>query len=188
MLQQIMEHLNNYFVKKPRRGVWKFEDGALSMGSLDGVHDFDWDQLQDNFLWYGTYTGEPNPTNSPELELKEGQRFLVFGSDLNDGVYTYHADGITNDDDNAAAGLADETFAGTICALAVPPAVIALSQEISQWVDTYGAAVMASPYHSETFNGYSYTLKSGGSNGGSGQLGWQDIFRSRLDRWRRLFL
>ena len=31
--------------------------------------------------------------------LKEGQRFLISGSDLNDGVYTYHADGIKDDDD-----------------------------------------------------------------------------------------
>ena len=54
--------------------------------------------------------------------LLDGQRFLISGSVLNDGMYTYHETGIKDDDDNAFAegvGLKDETFAGTICALAV---------------------------------------------------------------------
>ena len=81
---------------------------------------------------------------SPDLSLKEGQRFWIIGSDLNDRVCTYHADGIKDDDDKEAAGLQDETFAGTICALGIPPAVIALSEEISQWVAT-NSAVLNSP-------------------------------------------
>ena len=125
---------------------------------------------------------------SPLPDLKESQRFLIINSDLNDGVYTYRAAGIRNADDdaNTAAGLLDETFAGTICALAVPPAVIALSEEISEWVDNNSDAVN-SPYQSESFNGYSYTLKSGsGSQGDSaGQIGWQNIFGKRLERWRK---
>ena len=69
------------------------------------------------------------------LPLLNGQRFLIKGSVLNDGLYTYHDDRIMNDDDTEAVGLQDETFAGTICALAVPPAVIALSAEIGLSVD-----------------------------------------------------
>ena len=129
-------------------------------------------------------------TLSPISGLKENQRIWIVGSDLNDGVYTWHEDGIFNDDNDAAAGLQDETFAGTICALAVPPAVIALSEEISQWVDKYSDAVTNSPYQSESFNGYSYSLKSGGSTQGdsAGQIGWQNIFGKRLERWRRPML
>ena len=48
----------------------------------------------------------------------EGQRILIEGSALNDGMYTYHANGLTNDDDTEAAGLADESWTGTVCALA----------------------------------------------------------------------
>jgi hypothetical protein len=104
-------------------------------------------------------------------------------------VYTWHEDGVKNDDDNEAAGLRDETFAGTIRAMAIPPAVIALSEEIRQWVDTYQADIVNSPYQSESFNGYSYTLKSGGnSQGGTDSVGWQDIFGKRLSRWRKLCL
>ena len=136
----------------------------------------------------GTYKIEGGVI-SPLPAFLEGQRIWIVGSVLNDGVYTFHAEGIRDDDDKNAAGLQDETFAGTICALAVPPAVIALSEEISQWVEDY-SDVLNSPIGSESFNGYNYTLKTGGSTGGdsAGQIGWQSIFGKRLNRWRKLCL
>ena len=136
---------------------------------------------------HGTYTIVDGAI-TPLPDLKEGQRLWIVGSDLNDGVYTYHASGISDDDDISAAGLQDETFAGTICALAVPPAVIALSEEIKKWVDDNGD-VINSPYQSESFNGYSYSLKTGNGQGDSaGQIGWQNVFGKRLARWRKLCL
>lgn len=129
-----------------------------------------------------TYTIEGG--SLPLSFLKENQRFWIVGSDLNDGVYTWHSAGIKNDDDTKAAGLQDETWTGTICALAVPPAVIALSGEIKAWVDANGA-VVDSPYTSENVLGvYSYTKKTG--TGAGGTVTWQDTFKSRLDRWRRV--
>lgn len=117
--------------------------------------------------------------------LLDGQRFLIEGSILNDGMYTYHADGIKDDDDSKAAGLHDETWAGTICALAVPPAVCALSAEIKSWVDSYGSAAN-SPYSSESVIGvYSYTKETGGSGAG-GSVSWQDVFKDRLNRYRKV--
>lgn len=155
MLQEVLEHIHNYFIHRPNPGTYHIEGSVIS----------------------------------PLPQLLEGQRIWITGSVLNDGVYTFHADGIRDDDDKNAAGLQDETFAGTICALAVPPAVIALSEEISQWVDD-NSDVLNSPLASESFNGYSYTLKTGGSTGGdsAGQLGWQSIFGKRLNRWRKLCL
>lgn len=133
----------------------------------------------------GTYTISDGAI-SPVPVLKEGQRFLITGSDLNDGVYTYHESMLMNDDDCAGAGLADEVFSGAICGLSVPPQVIALSAEISEWVDQYGAAV-TSPYQSESFGGYSYTRASASKKDGSGgAAGWQDVFGSRLKRWRKV--
>lgn len=121
---------------------------------------------------------------SPSFGAAEGDRFYICGSLRNDGVYTYNAEGIRNDDDNEAAGLRDETFAGTIRLCAVPPAVLRLSEEIRQWVATYGAQ-LASPMQSETFNGYSYTLKSGNGNNG-GSLTWHDCPAAKnLERWRK---
>ena len=123
---------------------------------------------------------------SPSVSLKEGQRFLIAGSDLNDGIYTYHADGLTNDDDSAGAGLTDEVFTGAVCGLSIPPQVIALSAEISEWVAKYGD-VINSPYASESFGGYSYSRATGsGADGSSRSAGWQDVFKSRLNRWRRV--
>ena len=119
------------------------------------------------------------------LPLLDGQRFLIIGSVLNDGVYTYHDTGIKNDDDTEAAGLHDETFTGTICGLAVPPAVFALSGEIKAWVENNGEAV-DSPFQSENVIGvYSYTKASGGSGAG-GAVTWVDVYRDQLNRWRRL--
>ena len=124
---------------------------------------------------------------SPDFGAEEGDRFLICGSRRNDGVYTWHAAGIKNDDDNSAAGLRDETFAGTIRVCSVPPALLALSGEISEWVET-NKATLSSPLQSESFNGYSYSLKSGGgTNGGNKPYSWQDQFRSQLDEWRCLY-
>jgi hypothetical protein len=123
-------------------------------------------------------------TVSPCDFLREGQRFWVTGSVLNDGVYTYHASGITNDDDCAEAQFAPEEFDGTICEMAVPRELIALSREIAGWLDKYGN-VMNSPYQSESFGGYSYTKAAGNGlnqNGG----GWQDVYAKRLNTWRKL--
>ena len=119
--------------------------------------------------------------------LQEGQRFWITNSVFNDGVYTYHENGIKDDDDTEAAGLQDETWTGTICALSVPPAVIALSREIKAWVVANGAAI-DSPYQSENVVGvYSYTKASGGTGAG-GSVGWQDVYKTRLDRWRKISL
>lgn len=123
---------------------------------------------------------------SPVNFLIEGQRFWIVGSVLNDGVYTYHATGCKNDDNTAAAGFADESFAGTICALAVPPQVIALSAEVGAWVSKYGDAVK-SPFNSESFGGYSYSKGSRGTGTVSDNIvDWQDVFSKRLNAWRKL--
>ena len=132
----------------------------------------------------GTYT-IANGGISPLPSLKNGQRVWICGSSLNDGVYTYRDGAFRNDDDSEAAGLQDETYAGTICALAVPPSVIALSGEIKSWVAANSAS-LNSPFASESFNGYSYTMRTGKTAGGaSGPLTWRDQFKAELDRWRK---
>lgn len=118
------------------------------------------------------------------LPLLDGQRFLIQGSALNDGMFTYHDTGIKDDDDFKAVGLHDESWDGAICAVAVPPAVMALSAEIKAWVDANGEAVN-SPYSSESVIGvYSYTKASGTGAGGS--VSWQDVFKDQLKRWRKV--
>lgn len=123
---------------------------------------------------------------SPHDFLLDGQRFYITGSYLSDGVYTYHPDGIKNDDDSVEVDLKDEDFSGVVYALAVPPTFIALVQQIGEWVGKFGN-VANNPYQSESFNGYSYTKASGGAgSGASGGSTWQDVFRSQLNEWRKV--
>ena len=51
MLQEVCEHIHNYFIKDALRDTHKIVGGTIS------------------------------------LPFKEGQRFLILGSDLNDGIY-----------------------------------------------------------------------------------------------------
>ena len=117
--------------------------------------------------------------------LLEGQRFRVLGSALNDGIYTYHADGIKNDDDAEAVELEPETFDGTILCMGVPKTVLKIVDDINAWQDKNKAA-LDSPYMSESFGGYSYTKAYGsGANAGK-QISWQDVFGARLNAYRKL--
>lgn len=99
--------------------------------------------------------------------LAAGQFFRVVGSVFCDGVYRY-----------GDALPADETFDGAIWAMAIPPALEAIAAEIEEW-KAKNADVLASPYQSESFGGYSYTK-------GSDSASWQGAFAKRLNRWRKL--
>lgn len=122
-------------------------------------------------IHYGEYTISGGSIALPFL--LDGQYFRIVGSVLNDGVYQY-----------PAVGLADETFTGAVWAMAVPPTVIALAADIEAW-NAKNAETLASPYTSESFDGYSYTKASGASSSG-GAYSWRDQFASRLAKYRRL--
>ena len=112
------------------------------------------------------------------LPLLTGQYFRVIGSVFNDGVYKY------------PAILKDERFDGEIWAMAVPPSVVALAGEIEAWNEKYNSldGYALSPFTSESFAGYSYSKSTGGAadGGGSGNAGWQGVFASRLNPWRKI--
>ena len=127
---------------------------------------------RDADIHYGEYTISGGGVDLPFL--LDGQYFRIVGSVLNDGVYQY-----------PVSNLSDETFDGAIWAMAVPPAVVELSEEIDAWIEN-NAATLSSPYTSESFGGYSYTKASGGSSSGGGAYGWTDQFATRLAKWRRL--
>lgn len=111
--------------------------------------------------------------------LQDGQYFRIVGSVFNDGVYQY-----------PAVDLEDEEFDGAVWAMAVPPSVIALSEEIKDWNEKYGGvdSQAMSPYQSESFGGYSYTKGGTSSNSGSGSSAatWQDMFAAKLNKYRRI--
>ena len=102
--------------------------------------------------------------------LHEGQYFRIIGSVFNDGVHQYPATSLT-----------DEVFEGAVWAMAVPPTLIALSDEIEEY--NKSDAGKASPYTSESFGGYSYTKATDASGA---PISWQKAFASRLNKWRKL--
>lgn len=101
--------------------------------------------------------------------LLDGQYFRVIGSVFNDGIHKYPGD-----------DLKDETFEGTIWALAVPPDVVKLAKRIEAWIEKNPE----SPYVSESFGGYSYTKASNGRTGQA--VTWADVFSSELNQWRKI--
>lgn len=132
MLEQVLRHLNNWFLVEIHEGTFTVENGSITLPFLQ--------------------------TN---------QYFRVCGSVFNDGLHQY-----------PAVDLTDETFTGSVWALVVPKAVVALAEDIAAWEEKNGEAVL-SPYTSESFGGYSYAKAST-------VMGWQDAFRNRLNDWRKL--
>lgn len=109
------------------------------------------------------------------ISLLDGQYFRIIGSVLNDGVHAY-----------PASDLQDETFNGAIWCMAVPPVIVELAEDIQKWTEDNEAAI-SSPYSSESFGGYSYSLKSGSDSSGSqGGVTWESQFASRLSPWRKI--
>lgn len=136
MLEEVLQHLNNWFLVP------------------DGIHT-------------GEFTVQDGSITLPFLQ--NGQYFRVEGSVFNDGLHQ-----------NPSHDMENEVFDGTVWALAVPKAVISLADEIAAWNEKNGTP---GPYTSESFGGYSY---SKATNASGVAVGWQDVFKSRLNTWRRI--
>ena len=112
-----------------------------------------------------TYTIEDGGITLPFLV--NGQYFRIVGSLFNDGVYQYPAE------------LTDETFEGSVWALAIPKALLSTVEEITAWTAKNGDG---GPYTSESFGGYSYS-KATNSKGVA--VGWRDVFAAQLAPWKK---
>lgn len=115
--------------------------------------------------------------------MVEGAWYRIEGSLLNDGLHKHPAD-----------DLQDETFDGTITVCAIPRALLNVVEEITDYIDATNesdAAVRGAIFQSESFGGYTYSLKGdsrsgSASGGGSGLTGWQAAFRTDLNPWRKI--
>lgn len=112
-----------------------------------------------------TYTIEDGGITLPFLV--DGQYFRIVGSLFNDGVYQYPAE------------LTDETFDGSVWALAIPKALLSTVDEITDWTAKNGDS---GPYTSESFGGYSY---SKATNAKGVAVGWRDVFAAQLAPWKK---
>lgn len=139
MLEQVLQHLNNWFLVP------------------DGVH-------------FGTFEIKGGSIALPFLSV--GQYFRVMGSVFNDGLHQYPEN-----------GLIDETFDGTVWALAIPKSFILLSNEIEEWNTKY-ADKAHNPYSSESFGGYSYT-KSTTAKDSATVIDWTTVFQKELEPYKK---
>lgn len=106
-----------------------------------------------------------------DVNIQTNQYYRIIGSVFNDGAHKQGEE------------LTDEEFTGAVWLLGIPKEVIDLADEIASWVAANQSA-LNSPYQSESFGGYSYSLKSGGGSGGT--VTWQSQFASRLNAWRKI--
>ena len=120
----------------------------------------------------GTYTINGGMFSPPLDFLKPGQYYRVVGSALNDGVYKNDGCGV----------LTDEEFDGSIWAMNVKPAFIALADRIREYQDS--DAAKPTPFVSESFGGYSYS--KGQNAAGAASNSWQAVFADELRKWRKL--
>lgn len=104
--------------------------------------------------------------------LQDGQYYRICGSVFNDGLHIY-----------GVSDLQDETFSGTVWALAIPKTIVELSEKIEEWQNKNGENV-ASPYSSESFGGYSYTKATDSVTGAVAT--WETVFRSQLNPYRQI--
>lgn len=108
--------------------------------------------------------------------LQDGQYFRIVGSVFNDGLHQH-----------PATDLQDETFTGQVWGLAIPKALVELANEIDDWNEKYGESA-SSPYSSESFENYSYSMASGTAGNGNADpaTGWQREFMAQLIPYRKL--
>lgn len=110
------------------------------------------------------------------LPLLGNQYFRVVGSVFNDGVKQAGVDELQD----------EPAFAGAIWSMAIPQEIIDLDGEIENWISKNAEAI-SSPYSSESFGGYSYTIRTNYSAAsGSSQISWQSVFGPQLSPWRKI--
>lgn len=110
---------------------------------------------------------------TPFSFVAENQYFRIIGSRFNDGVYKNSSE--------VLAALIPEKFEGQIWAMRVPPAFIALDREIEDFNQKMSG--ISSPYTSESWGGYSYSIATGASGGA---ITWQEAFAAKLRKWRKM--
>ena len=123
-----------------------------------------------------TYTIEDGKLTLPFLV--NGQYFRILGSLLNDGVYKY-ANGTALDETGTEITLIDETFDGSVWALAIPKGFLSMVEEITAWTAKNGDG---GAYTSESFGGYS---DSKATNSKGMAVGWRDVFGAQLAPWKK---
>ena len=132
----------------------------------------------------GKYTVENGGIVLPFL--LPGQYFRIIGSVFSDGLYIY-GDALKDGDGNDIE-LMDETFTGSIWALAIPRLVIKTSNEMSDVMSQVAkitGQIIENPFTSESFAGvYSYSKDTAAQL--AALTAQRDEIMKRLNQWRKI--
>ena len=101
------------------------------------------------------------------FDVEDGDYILIEGSKRNDGIY------------QCPCTLKDETFSGSVSIRGIPQDFLNLASEI----ETFTVSNETSAITSESFGGYTYS-KATNSSGVAAD--WKDVFRGRLNTWRKI--
>lgn len=111
--------------------------------------------------------------------IRDGQYYRIVGSLYNDGIHLY-----------PTFSLRDEVFNGAVWLMWIPDEVVKLAEDIEAWNAKYAGVdgVLNSPYQSESYANYSYTIRGSMGNGEQGNkpIDWKTQFAARLSPWRKI--
>lgn len=116
--------------------------------------------------------------DTKEIAMDQGQHFALLRKNFVLGVYEYGVDTLN-----------DKEFEGKVWIMDIPKDFMDLVDEIDAWQTKYGGSDSGamSPFNSESFGGYSYT-KASNANGLGSTITWQDAYKSRLSRYKKVSL
>lgn len=144
-----------------------------------------------NYFQLDTYSGKisiiDHKLENSKIELYDGQYYMLKGSIYNDGIWKYKENDqnvLDLDKSDETDELKDEIFYGDIVSLRIPLDVLKIVDEINAW-EKNNENVINGVYQSESFGGYSYTLKNS-SNSKNSNISWKDYFGDRLKCYRKL--
>jgi hypothetical protein len=153
-----------------------------------------------NYFQLDTYSGKisiiDHKLENSKIELYDGQYYMIKGSIYNDGIWKYKENDqnvLDLDKSDETEGseeseetdeLKDEIFYGDVVSLRIPRDVLKIVDEINAW-EKNNENVINGVYQSESFGGYSYTLKDS-SNSKNSNISWKDYFGDRLKCYRKL--
>jgi len=101
------------------------------------------------------------------------QWYKIDGSVFNDGIYQKGKE----------TTLKDETFAGYVSAMRVPPAIDKLLADINAWITAKGDDQGMTGVVSESFDGYSYTKAT---NEKGMPATWREVFSKQIVRYKKI--
>lgn len=152
-------------------------DAGILEDVLWHIHNF---FVYDTDIVDGCAISEGALPASVTSSMLEGQWYRIRGSILNDGIHQHPASDLT-----------DETFDGEIDTLVIPKPLLRVVEEIQDYIARNADAIQtaqSSPYQSESFGGYSYTIRGdlAGNTASGGLTGWQAAYAGRLNPWRKM--